>query len=76
MPSHHPDLKIAEVKAYPTSVPVKPEDSVSRAVKRRHHRQAHHHRPVGGTAAQITEHIRNNVAQWGKVVKATGTRVE
>jgi len=32
--------------------------------------------PVGGTAEQFTEHIRNEVAKWGKVVKATGARVE
>ncbi len=32
--------------------------------------------PVGGTAQQFTEHIRNEVAKWGKVVKATGARVE
>ena len=32
--------------------------------------------PVGGTADQFTEHIRNEVAKWGKVVKATGARVE
>ena len=32
--------------------------------------------PVGGTAEQFTDHIRNEVAKWGKVVKATGARVE
>ena len=36
--AHDSDLKIVEIKAYPTSFPVKPEDSVSlgvgRAVKR------------------------------------------
>ena len=32
--------------------------------------------PVGGTAEQFTEHIRTEVAKWGKVVKATGARVE
>ncbi len=32
--------------------------------------------PVGGTADQFTEHIRDEVAKWGKVVKATGARVE
>ncbi len=32
--------------------------------------------PIGGTAEQFTEHIRNEVAKWGKVVKATGARVE
>jgi tripartite-type tricarboxylate transporter receptor subunit TctC len=32
--------------------------------------------PVGGTAEQFTEHLRNEVAKWGKVVKATGARVE
>ena len=32
--------------------------------------------PVGGTPEQFTEHIRNEVAKWGKVVKATGARVE
>ncbi len=32
--------------------------------------------PVGGTAEQFTEHIRSEVAKWGKVVKATGARVE
>lgn len=32
--------------------------------------------PVGGTADQFTEHIRNEVAKWGKVVKATGARAE
>jgi tripartite-type tricarboxylate transporter receptor subunit TctC len=32
--------------------------------------------PVGGTAEQFTTHIRNEVAKWGKVVKATGARVE
>ena len=38
IPTPNPDLKITEIKAYPTSFPVKPEDSVSlgvgRAVKR------------------------------------------
>jgi tripartite-type tricarboxylate transporter receptor subunit TctC len=32
--------------------------------------------PVGGTPEQFTEHIRNEVAKWGKVVRATGARVE
>jgi tripartite-type tricarboxylate transporter receptor subunit TctC len=32
--------------------------------------------PIGGTPDQFTEHIRNEVAKWGKVVKATGARVE
>jgi tripartite-type tricarboxylate transporter receptor subunit TctC len=32
--------------------------------------------PMGGTAEQFTEHISNEVAKWGKVVKATGARVE
>ncbi|MEQ1773580.1 MAG: tripartite tricarboxylate transporter substrate binding protein [Burkholderiales bacterium] len=32
--------------------------------------------PIGGTPEQFTEHIRNEVAKWGKVVKATGARVE
>ncbi len=32
--------------------------------------------PIGGTAEQFTDHIRNEVAKWGKVVKATGARVE
>ena len=32
--------------------------------------------PVGGTAEQFSAHIRNEVAKWGKVVKATGARVE
>jgi tripartite-type tricarboxylate transporter receptor subunit TctC len=31
--------------------------------------------PVGGTAKQFTEHIRNEVVKWGKVVKATGACV-
>ena len=32
--------------------------------------------PVGGTGEQFTDHIRNEVAKWSKVVKATGARVE
>ena len=32
--------------------------------------------PAGGAAEQFTEHLRNEVAKWGKVVKATGARVE
>ena len=32
--------------------------------------------PAGGTAEQFTDHIRNEVAKWSKVVKATGARVE
>ena len=32
--------------------------------------------PVGGTAERFTEHIRSEVAKWGKVVKATGAKVE
>ena len=32
--------------------------------------------PIGGTPEQFTDHIRNEVAKWGKVVKATGARVE
>ena len=32
--------------------------------------------PVGGTAEKFGEHLKVEIAKWGKVVKATGSRVD
>ena len=32
--------------------------------------------PIGGTPEQFAKHVRNEVPKWGRVVRATGARME